>query len=303
MKEVDRLIIDKEALPLLESLSIGPIPKLEEVPSGIYHLKSLVNCNSMACQENLHALGWENHAAVKREWEDKVWHFDPVLAGHRHFGGRKRSMLIDADLKVQAGYQKEPVPIVSLMCKLDGKAIIGHPIQIDALEDSSTETLLSTNGYLSHGLVNHDGYTSLPPARRTTKRTNFRVPRPRPPSALGSYEADEYHSLDREGKPPFKKYKVGSSEHKAGLVKKSISHVPRSPTDRKFQREFPKKVGLSSSQKTRILSSIGMEQNLSSKTTRDRGNCQMHGLIKPDSSGPTTVAFVPVKLKMSSVNF
>ncbi|XP_021281686.1 uncharacterized protein At1g51745 [Herrania umbratica] len=242
---------------------------------------------------------WENHAAVKREWEDKVWHFDPVFAGHRNFGARKRSMLIDVDLRVQAGYQKEPVPIVSLMSKLDGKAIIGHPIQIEALQDSSTETLLPTNGYFSNGIINHDGNTSLPPAWRTAKRTNFRVPRPHPPLALGSYEAAEYHSLDHGGKPSFKRYNVGSSEYKAGLVKKSISHVPRSPTDRKFQRKFPKKVSLSSSQKTRTLSSIGIEQNVSSKATHDSGNCEMDGLIKPESSGPTTVACIPVKLVFS----
>ncbi|XWS65105.1 hypothetical protein CRYUN_Cryun05aG0062400 [Craigia yunnanensis] len=181
---------------------------------------------------------WENHAAVKREWEDKLWHFDPIFAANRHFGGKRRSMLIDVDLKVQASYQKEPVPIVSLMSKLDGKAIIGHPIQIEALEDSSTETLLPTNGYFSNGLINHDGNTSLPPAWRTAKRTNFRVPRPHhPPFALGSYEAAEYHSLDHEEKPSFKKYNVGSSDYKADLVKKSISHVPCSPTDRKFQRK------------------------------------------------------------------
>ncbi|XWS42903.1 hypothetical protein CRYUN_Cryun16bG0054400 [Craigia yunnanensis] len=242
---------------------------------------------------------WENnHVAVKREWEDKVWHFDPIFAAHRRFGGKRRSMLIDVDLKVQASYQKEPVPIVSLMSKLDGKAIIGHPIQIEALEDSSTETLLPISGYFSNGLVNHDGNTPLSPAWRTAKRTSFRVPRPHPPFSLGSYEATEYHSLDHEGKPPFKKYNGGSSDYKAGLVRKSISHVPRSPTDRKFQRKLPKKVSLSSSQKTRTLSSIGIEHNLSSKPIHDSDNCEMDG-IKSESSGPTTVACIPVKLVFS----
>ncbi|XWS58784.1 hypothetical protein CRYUN_Cryun08bG0063200 [Craigia yunnanensis] len=243
-------------------------------------------------------MSWENHAAVKREWED-VWQVDPIFAAHRHFGGKRRSMLIDVDLKVQASYQKEPVPIVSLMSKLDGKAIIGHPIQIEALEDSSTETLLPTSGYFSNGLINHDGNTSLPPAWKTAKRTNFRVPRPHPPFALGSYETAEYHSFDHEGKPPFKKYNGGSSDYKASLVRKSISHVPHSPTDRKFQRKLPKKVSLSSSQKTRTLSSIGIEHNLRSKPIHDSGNCETDGLIKPESSGPTTVSCIPVKLVFS----
>ncbi|XVE62234.1 hypothetical protein DITRI_Ditri06bG0101600 [Diplodiscus trichospermus] len=242
---------------------------------------------------------WENHAAAKRQWEDKVWHFDPIFASPRHFGGKRRSMLIDVDLEVQASYQKEPVPIVSLMSKLDGKAIIGHPIQVEALEDSSTEALLPTRGYYSNGLINHDVNTPLPPAWKTAKRTNFRVPRPHPPFALGGYEAAEYHSLDHEGKPPFKKYNGGSSDYKAGLVRKSLSHVPPSPTDRKFQRKLPKKVSLSSSQKTRTLSSIGIEHHLSSKPMHDSSNCDMDGLIKPESSGPPTVACIPVKLVFS----
>ncbi|XVF56506.1 hypothetical protein PTKIN_Ptkin06aG0126600 [Pterospermum kingtungense] len=241
---------------------------------------------------------WENHTAAKREWEDKVWHFDPVLAAHRHFGG-KRSTLIDVDLKVRASYQKQPVPIVSLMSKLDGKAVIGHPIQIEALEDSSTEALLPRSGYFSNGRNNNDGNTPLPPAWRTAKRTNFRVPRPHPPFSLGSCDAAEYQSLDHEGRPPFKKYNGGSSDYKGGVVKKSISHVPCSPTDRKLQRKLPKKVSLSSSQKTRTLSSIGIEHNLSSKPIYYSNNCEMDGLIKPESSGPTTVACIPVKLVFS----
>ncbi|KAE8716996.1 Tudor/PWWP/MBT superfamily protein [Hibiscus syriacus] len=181
---------------------------------------------------------WENHA-VEREWEDKVWHFDPIFATHHNFRGKRRSMLKDVDLKVQASYQKQPVPIVSLISKLDGKAIIGHPIQIEALEDSSSETLLPTNGYFSNGLNN--------PAWRTAKRTNFKVPPPHPPFALGSYGVG-YQSLDHEGKPSFKKYE--SSDYRAGLVK---THVPCSPTDRKFQKKLPRKVSLFSSQKTREL--------------------------------------------------
>jgi disease resistance protein RPM1 len=38
---LNRLIIDKGALPLLEKLNIGPSPLLKEVPYVIYHLKSL----------------------------------------------------------------------------------------------------------------------------------------------------------------------------------------------------------------------------------------------------------------------
>ncbi|KAF2306651.1 hypothetical protein GH714_020097 [Hevea brasiliensis] len=102
-------------------------------------------------------------------------HFNSSFFGRHHFGGRARSMLVDVDLKVQASYQKELVPIVSLMSKLNGKAIVGHPIQIEALEDGSSETLISANDYHGTEAVDHDGNTSLPPAWRTARRTNFRV--------------------------------------------------------------------------------------------------------------------------------
>ncbi|XVE90493.1 hypothetical protein DITRI_Ditri20bG0082100 [Diplodiscus trichospermus] len=247
---------------------------------------------------NRNIIDWEG-MPLKREWEDKVWHFDPIFASHRHFGGKRRSMLLDVDLKVQASYQKGAVPIVSLISKLDGKAIIGHPIQIEALEDSSTETLLPANGYSSNELINHDGNISLPPAWKTAKRTSFRVPRSQPPFTLGSYEGAEYDSFYHEEKLSFNNYNVGSYDYKAGLVKKSISHFPGSPTERKFQRKLLKKVSLSSSQKTRTLSSIGIEHYLSSRLIHDNGSCQMDGLIKPESSGPTTVACIPVKLVFS----
>lgn len=54
--------------------------------------------------------------------------------------------MIDVDLTIQASYRKG-VPIVSLTSKLDGKAIIGHPIQSEPLEDGSSETIVSINDY------------------------------------------------------------------------------------------------------------------------------------------------------------
>ncbi|KAL0000477.1 hypothetical protein SO802_014258 [Lithocarpus litseifolius] len=40
---LNMLIIDEDALPLLEILEIGPSPRLKKVPTGIQHLKSLKN--------------------------------------------------------------------------------------------------------------------------------------------------------------------------------------------------------------------------------------------------------------------
>ncbi|KAK4838759.1 hypothetical protein QYF36_016209 [Acer negundo] len=45
------------------------------------------------------------------------------------------SALYDVELEVKASYRPQHVPLVSLMSKLNGKAIIGHPLTVEALAD------------------------------------------------------------------------------------------------------------------------------------------------------------------------
>ncbi|XP_009597376.1 uncharacterized protein [Nicotiana tomentosiformis] len=56
-----------------------------------------------------------------------------------------RKTLIDVDMTVQGTYRGEPTPLVSLMSRLNGKAIVGHPINIEVLDDSS-EIILVKKG-------------------------------------------------------------------------------------------------------------------------------------------------------------
>ncbi|KAL6291793.1 hypothetical protein ACE6H2_009303 [Prunus campanulata] len=244
---------------------------------------------------------WEDRSAWNEDWDIKRDHFHPVYDGRYHYRRRPR-YLIDVDLKVQASYQKEPVPIVSLMSKLNGKAIIGHPIQIEALEDGSSNSLLSTVDEFGEEAVDNNGGATVPHAWRTARRTaNVRVPRPHLSSALdGDEAADDLPFLDEESRPPFKKLNLGSFSNKASQGKRNLLHNSRLPTDRKFSKKVAKKVSLSSSQKTRTLSSIAIEQNFSNKPIHhDSSSCQREGLMKPESSGPTTVACIPVKLVFS----
>ncbi|KAK3229576.1 hypothetical protein Dsin_001457 [Dipteronia sinensis] len=242
---------------------------------------------------------WEDQPALRGHWADKVERFSPRFIGHYNLGGRSRPMLVDVDLKVQASYQKEPVPIVSLMSKLDGKAIIGHPIQIESLQDGLSESLIPANDYFGNEAVDHDGNRTVPPAWRTARRTNLRVPRPNISSSLNSDMGAASHSFLDDERKSLRKPNLGSSGYKESLVKKSQSHIPRPTTDRKFPKKLLKKVSLSSSQKTRTLSSIAIDRNRSSRPVYDSSNSQMNGLIKSDSSGPTTVACIPVKLVFS----
>lgn len=243
---------------------------------------------------------WEDQPAFKGYWGMKGERFDAYFDGNRQFGGRSRSMLVNVDLKVQGGYQKAPVPIVSLMSKLNGKAIIGHPIQIEALEDGSAETLLSTVDDFDNDVFNNEN-TALQPAWRTARRTaNVRVPRPHLSSALDGDEApNDVPFLDQERKVPFKKLNAGSSSHKSILERSSLPHIPRPPTEKKVLKKQPKKGSLSASQKTRTLSSIATEQNISIKPINDSNSFQVDRLIKAESSGTTTVACIPVKLVFS----
>ncbi|KAF5735423.1 hypothetical protein HS088_TW15G00925 [Tripterygium wilfordii] len=234
---------------------------------------------------------WEDHSPRQGQWEDSM-DFGATFIGHHHLGRRTRSILFDVDLKVQASYQKEHVPIVSLMSKLNGKAIIGHPIQIEVLENGSTENLLSTTAHFGNGTTEHDGNTVLPQAWRTARRTNSRVPRPL------SSSLDCGDAADGESRPQLKKSNAGSFNENSNLFVKTLPHISRPPADRKIAKKPTKKVNISSSQKTRTLSSIATEQYLG-KPIHGSSNCQMDGLLKPESSGPPTVACIPVKLVFS----
>ncbi|XP_020097639.1 uncharacterized protein At1g51745-like [Ananas comosus] len=52
------------------------------------------------------------------------------------------STFYDVELNVQASYQGSQVPLVSLMSKLNGKAIVGHPVSIEVLEKGFCHPLL-----------------------------------------------------------------------------------------------------------------------------------------------------------------
>lgn len=233
-----------------------------------------------------HHVTWEDHQPFVRG------HVHPRLLGHYNYGNRARPMLIDVDLQVEASYKKAPVPIISLTSKLDGKSIIGHPIQVEVLDDGSSESLMAANDIYGNELVDHDGSGMLPPAWRTARRTNFRVPRPDLSSSPGNGEMspESHYFLDEERRQT-KKSSMGSS--KENTVKRS----PRPTPGRKSPKKVGKKVNSSLGQKTRTLSSIGINHNQShSRSLYDSNNRQINGLMKPETS---TVACIPVKLVFS----
>ncbi|XP_072989049.1 uncharacterized protein [Typha latifolia] len=242
-------------------------------------------------------LGWEadgsSHISRRPYWDDSGYLKRDYATHLRH---RLRPMLIDVDLKVQASYQGEHVPLVSLMSRLNGKAIIGHPVQIEILEDGSTDLLVSDDDAVL------DKSTAPPPVWRTGRRTTMhRIPRSNP--ATSTLEGNDDGTLmfpEREIKPTLKRYS-NHFNHQARLVKKSISHARR-PSSVKFQKKPIKRVSLPS-QKIRTLSSIATEQKFYGENGDIRlssRNDILGGLIKPDGVVPL-VTCVPAKVVFSRI--
>uniref|UniRef100_A0A5B6YNJ0 PWWP domain-containing protein n=1 Tax=Davidia involucrata TaxID=16924 RepID=A0A5B6YNJ0_DAVIN len=53
------------------------------------------------------------------------------------------SCLYDVNLEVKTSYRPQHVPYISLMSKLNGQPIIGHPLTIEVLDDGSCDLLMS----------------------------------------------------------------------------------------------------------------------------------------------------------------
>ncbi|XP_052186662.1 uncharacterized protein At1g51745-like [Diospyros lotus] len=237
-------------------------------------------------------LAWTDQPLPRGYWEDSSHYLDHPVVGHQSFGGRMKSMLIDVDLKVQSSYQREHVPMISLMSKLNGQAIVGHPLQVEALENGSSEIFLSAADGINPETLDND--TPLTPMWRTARRTaNFRVPRSHPSVTLDAEEtAQQCQYVDQDKKMLTKKSSMRSFGHKAGMMK-------RPQTDRKFSRTLPKMISLSSNQKTKTVCSISQEEDLGSDF--EQGSNKVDGLIKRES-GPTVVACIPVKLVFSRLS-
>lgn len=227
-------------------------------------------------------------------WEEPVEQFHhPVYASH--IGNEMEPLLVDVDLKVEASYQGEHVPLVSLMSRLNGKAIIGHPVQIEILANGSTIHLVSKFDVML------DETGGPPPMWRTGRRTAMqRVPRVNPlTAALDDEDPSPFQFSDHGIKPTPKQAYSGYLNHQTRLAKKSSTRARQSPS-KKLQKKNSKRISLLS-QKTRTLSSFTSSDKLgdeSSGVKLTRSNDILEGLIKPERSVPL-VACVPVKVVFS----
>ncbi|GAB2264968.1 hypothetical protein Dimus_000039 [Dionaea muscipula] len=250
-------------------------------------------------------IDWEDLALGDRSFKGCL---DGRGGGFYNVGRPGHDMLIDVDLKVQAKQTRgEHVPWVSLMSKLNGQAIIGHPIQIETLEDGATDILLSAGDEASGSFGYNNGNRAAPTVWRTARRTaNVRVPRPHLSALLDDDEAGN-HYFDQDRTSQFKKPAAAGGGGGGGggggftnkknqhpVKKTTLSHVPKPPQQRIKKQQQHKKTSFSASasQKTRTLSSMGINQ-------KNGDNYYLDGVIKNLSSEPPTVACIPVKLVFS----
>ncbi|KAI3843505.1 hypothetical protein MKX03_016214 [Papaver bracteatum] len=248
---------------------------------------------------------WEvnglSQVASRKYWDESSERFHPAFGGH-YLNDRTKSLLVDVDIKVQSGYHGEHVPLVSLMSRLNGKAIIGHPVQIEALEDDSMDPNLASEDLREATIYGNGAMLPVPPAWRTARRTvMLRVRRPNPSSSAAFSGGQAEASNQSLYRPP-------GLESKLSIYRKSYSSSQKTSTDiskvhssRKTQHESLKKVTLAS-QRTRMLSSIAADRKHSGKVVSDQkllSRSAVDGFNKWDEVGPPVVTCIPVKLVFS----
>ncbi|CAH9099351.1 unnamed protein product [Cuscuta epithymum] len=194
--------------------------------------------------------------------------------------------LVDVELKMQGSQHGQRVPMILLMSKVNsGLAIVGHPIQVEILEESVASESFSGASDVSP--------ESLQPVWRTARRTSStRVPRPHFLVSTGLDGAEN-------AKPPL----TSSSDcfgQKKRLTRKNIPHL--APVAKIFSRKARKRISLSScnhQKKIKTLSSLSSRQK---QTSTDLKHIfQEDGLIRPDIVS-SIVACIPVKLVFSRLN-
>nr|XP_043631659.1 uncharacterized protein At1g51745-like [Erigeron canadensis] len=218
----------------------------------------------------LESISWEDTTPLQGYWEQSIEYHDPVYFSHQ-FGGRMNSTLIDVDLQVQSSYQREHVPMISLMSKLNDKAIVGHPIPVEILEDGISDIILSA------AVEFQMESATLQPWRTARRTAKCRVPRPPHLSTLDEVE-EAFEYVDES---------TGSVNRKGSMSRKPLKKAQR-------------KASLSYNQKIRTLSSIGGSQQQRGKDLK--AECFVgKGVMKPESL-PPAVACIPVKLVFSRLH-
>ncbi|KAM7490962.1 hypothetical protein LguiA_033883 [Lonicera macranthoides] len=139
--------------------------------------------------------------------------FEQFGSANISYEDMKDIMLIDADIKVEALYRGEHVPLVCLMSRLNGKAIVGHPVDIEVIEDGSSETGPRKNDDFAPDLFDYGKSIFVQPVWRTSRRTPVRyAPKPEDNSTVNNCKLLKKPSLANQKV----KKTLGDAERKHG---------------------------------------------------------------------------------------
>lgn len=174
------------------------------------------------------------------------------------------SVLFDVPVDVQTTYQGEHVPLLSLMSRLNGKAIVGHPVTIETVEYGYCDAYLShdlmNDSFVNYQTCNADevGKNVVQPPWRTARRTDMqRVPRCCP-SSKGNGNCNSSEHLGSQNRQSVIKAGYSDPHDKIRYTRKHPLHRRLPSVDKKSSKKLMKRGGLSS-KKTRTLSSIAVE--------------------------------------------
>ncbi|XP_015866557.2 uncharacterized protein At1g51745 isoform X1 [Ziziphus jujuba] len=128
--------------------------------------------------------------------------------------------LYDVKLEVKAKYRPPHVPLVSLMSKLNGKAIVGHPLTVEVLDESYCDNLLSR---MEHDLEGGEMVYGKPYSVSGRTPTKHLVLQPR-------HSPRKSPKTKKSGLLPKKIRKLSSlTGHKQSEERKQVVEKPKAP--------------------------------------------------------------------------
>ncbi|VVA98892.1 unnamed protein product [Arabis nemorensis] len=100
--------------------------------------------------------------------------------GHFSIGTQalgRNSQLYDVKIEVKANYKPRDVPLISLRSKLNGEAIVGHPLTVEVLEDGSADCIVSSHIKSLRGVPMVDDDAKPKPSwRNKSKKKKQHIP-------------------------------------------------------------------------------------------------------------------------------
>ncbi|KAJ8755794.1 hypothetical protein K2173_024339 [Erythroxylum novogranatense] len=135
--------------------------------------------------------------------------------------GRSASKLFDVKLEVRANYRPQHVPLVSLMSKLNGKAIVGRPLTVEPLDDGYCDEIITS----CECDATHESVLEVAEQSNTVMRTEAG----RIPTKQSRFSPSKSAKLRKSGLLSKKIRKLSSLTRNKEEYKKPVVEKPKGP--------------------------------------------------------------------------